>query len=348
LSVCTYNIPREVVLKKITYFGLALLLLLVCLCSDCLAQIREERQEEGLKKKSKVEKTIPDYKLTSRIGASVGYDNNVNLDGARKGDMFEEFLYTLRFKKPLGEGFRFNFRYVLDYLNYNEFVDVTNLLNRFVFELDKKISFLNTGVGYDTSYIYYPNYQAGDFFFHKGFFFVGADLTKRLYHQIKATYGLKDYLNAKTLGDTSGSRLDDKERLDRRRAIEYYIKYYISKKLTLRFRASYSTNDSNARYIDYYDYKAHRFSAGLDYKINPDTYLFLDYSNRIKEYKSRTVTSGSYEQSDILHTANAGVIYFLNRDNSLSLNYTYRENSSNDRLSEYAESVIACGWQHYF
>ncbi|MFH1621835.1 MAG: outer membrane beta-barrel protein [Candidatus Omnitrophota bacterium] len=327
-------------LNIFTVFSFCFLLLFPC--SNCFSQAKEEKEERPLEVVEQL-----NHKPNMQLGLFSGYDSNVNLDGKRKGDGFQEFLFYLKFKKPLKKGLEFNMRYALDYLNYNEFSDASSLLNRLIFEINKQISIFKIGTGYDFSYLFYPNYEEGDFYFHKGFFYIGNNLTEKIYHQLKVCYGIKDYLDGKAQADTLGS-FQEKDRLDRRQQLEYSLKYNYNRDLTVRLKGGYSVNNSNDRYLDYYDYKSPEVSCGFDYKIKPNLYLLLDYSYQRKNYKGRTVTSQTYKQEDNLYSANLGFLYFVNKRNALSVKYTYRENASNDSLSEYAENVITCGWQRYF
>jgi len=313
--------------------------------SQSFAQVKQEKEERIFEADVQSEKS--DSQLDMQAGVFVGYDSNVRLDGARKGDSFQEALFALWYKKPLGEDVGFKFNYILDHLNYSEVTKNSNLLNQLVFEINRFVSFFTIGVGYDFAYLYYPNYEDGDFMFHKWFFYIGGDLNEKVYHQLKYYYGQKRYLRADAIGDASGSH-QSKERFDKRQHLEYSLKYSPTSDLTLRLSLSDCINDSNARYVDYYDYQYPSVSCGLDYKLKPDLYLLLDYAFRLKDYKSREVTTKTYKQEDNSHYADMGFLYYLTDKSSLSLNYTYRETSSNDSFSEYSESVFTCGWQYYF
>lgn len=309
-------------------------------------QVKEEKEEKVLEVQ-RLRRRPPAYKLSQRAGLFFGYDSNVNLGTFRKGDIFEEFLYSVDFIKPWIGDIKFTFDYDLDVLNYNEYIKVSNILNHLRFGFHKKFSPFRAGGGYDLSIFYYPHNNQGDFLFHKGFLYFRQDISRKIYHKLQLLYGIKDYLERKAMGDTI-TALQDKERLDRRWSVEYSLTYFFDRRLLLRYRTKFSINDSNARYVDFYDYKSYKQSLGLDYRIKRDLYLISNFIYIRKNYKSRTVTLRDYREKDNLYAATLGLLYRLNEDNSLSLYYTYRENSSNDSLQEYSGSVITVGWQYYF
>jgi len=327
------------------YYFLIIFSLLFFSSSYCFSQINEEKAER-LPREELPQVNLPTYKLKMQAGVFTGFDSNVYLDNTRKGDVFQEFIYALKFNKPLTEGINFNFRYTLDYFNYSEATDYSNLLNWFVFDINKKISNFTIGTGADISFLYYPDNKEGDFVFHKGFVYIGNDLTNKIYHQIKVYYGTKRYLYEKALFDTA-TTYQDKERQDKRQQYEYLISYKFSDKLNLRLRSNFYINDSNARYIDFYDYKANSGSFGFDYKFSSRSYFLFDYLYEKKNYTTRTVTNRDYRQKDRLSVVNLGFYYFINK-NVVSLKYAHRDNFSNDKLSRYSENMMTCGWQAFF
>lgn len=313
------------------------------------SQVTEDREDRSLQELRRLRKLIKKpqpYKFSSTAGIFVGYDNNVKLAPTRQGDVYEEFLYSLDFMKPLGDGFRFEFDYDLDYTNYNAVTDATNLLNHLRFELNKKFALCKVGTGYDLGFIYYPKDDDGNFLFHKGFVYFEKDIL-RTYHVIGLEYGLKDYTDQKALADTIGTK-QSKKRSDKRLSPYYSMGFKVTPKLFAKFKTKFSINDSNARYVDFYDYKSYQHSLGFVYKLLDNLNLSSTFSYRRKLYDSRTVTLRTYKQKDSRYTATLGLDYKVNSKNTVALSYTYRQNESNDSLSEYSESVVNCGWLYSF
>lgn len=334
--------------KRVLFSAIPIILLFVC-ASFCFAQMKEEKEEQDVRTQI-IERQKAKDAFDIQAALRYGYDSNVNLSGERKGDSFQEALLSIRSRHPLLSGIEMECNYMLDVKNYSEITDASNVINRAVVELNKHLSLFKIGVGYDVSYLAYPYYEEGDFVFHKGFWYVGNDLTSKLYHQLKLYYGIKDYLDGKTLSETSLAVDPAKDRLDRRQGAEYLIKFFYNKKLSVHLMGSYAMNDSNARYLDYYDYTSPGVSCGFGYRLSSALHLVADYSYRRKNYKGRTVTNSnfSYKQKDTIYAANVGFLYLLGKQSSLSFNYSYRETSSNDSLSEYSENEITCGWRYQF
>ncbi len=308
-------------------------------------QTRQEKEEKTLEVKRLKESYRPS-KIYSTAGVFFGYDSNVNLSSTRKGDLFEEFLFSLSFSKPLPRNWGFYFDYDLDVLNYNQYTENSNILNHLRFTLYKRFFPFKVGAGYNLHIFNYPHNRHEDFIFHRGFVYL-ALLSRNIYQRLEFQAGIKDYTDEKALGDTI-TTFQDKERLDRRTSIEYLLKARLSPKLILRLGLRFSKNNSNCRYVDFYDYHAWRHLLGLDWRAQRNLVLFSSIIHIKKDYNSRTVTLRPYTQKDNLYAGNVGLRYRLNAKNTFSLYYTYRENSSNDPLQEYSESIIGCGWQYKF
>jgi len=314
--------------------------------SSVFSQVKEEK-EERTPQFMIASEDVPDYKISHRAAVFSGYDSNVNLSSEREGDIFTEFLYSLDFSKPLSEDVNFLFDYDLDILNYGEFTDSSNMLNHLKFTLYKNFKSGRVGGGYDFGALYYPRNEDGNFLFHKGFIYFQKRISKNTNHKIQFEYGLKDYTDQNALADAI-STYQNKDRLDRRLSASYAIRSKVFPKLNVGLKTKFSSNDSNSRYLDFYDYLSWKQTLSLDYKLLDDLYLAFNFSYRRKEYDARNITIGGKLQVDDLFAGTLGLIYRLNRKQSLSLHYTYRQNNSNDSLEEYSENLITCGWQYKF
>jgi hypothetical protein len=320
------------------------MLLSGCICwGVVLAQVSEERQEERL---TRVQKGPPSYRFSSKAAVFVGYDSNVRLTPERDGDVFQETLVAFDFSKLLSRDLKATLDYDFDYINYNEFTDYSSILNHLRLGLHKKFIPCQAGFGYDLGILYYPKNDDGNFLFHKGFVYARKKILG-MYHELKFEYGMKDYTENRALGDTIATR-QAKERLDRRLGAEYSFFVPLAKTAYLWFRSQFFTNDSNARYLDFYDYDSYRQSAGLDCRLWPKLRFSTYFSYTLKKYDSRTVTLGSEKQEDQLYAVTTGLTHALSKNISLSLFYTYRDNSSNEPFQEYSENVITCGCHYNF
>ncbi len=327
------------------YKILFLFILPIFIGNFSFAQVEQEREEVKLERpQAESYQFKPD--INHQISLFSGYDTNVRLSNDKTGDIFEEFLYSFDYNQKLAPDVEFSLDYDFDFINYNEVTDITSLLNHLRLGLDKTFSLCNAGIGYDIGYLYYPKNKDGDFLIHKGFIYFEKDLG-RFNHKLQFEAGSKDYINQKTLSDLIWIR-EEAERLDRMISAFYKIGFNLNPRLYLSFQSRFSRNDSNARYLDFYDYNAYNQRLSLTYEATAKTYLLADFTYQRKDYKTRTVTNQSYKQEDDFYSARAGLFYLLTRKTALSLDYIYRYNSSNEPLEEYNENVISCGWHYYF
>jgi hypothetical protein len=309
------------------------------------ADIAQEREESSLGRQ-KASYVSPAYQLSQKVSIRGGYETNPRLTGERKGDAFQELIYSLIYGKRLGSNTRFFAVYALDAINYSEFSDLSHGLNYLDLGLDHKLPFFDIGGGYNAGLLLYPKNDL-DFVLHTGYVYIGKKITPNTYHRLKFEYGKKDYLDRSSLGDTI-STYQEKERLDRRLGAEYALRAKLGSKTDLRLRTKFIRNDSNARFEDFYDFKAYRQSIGLKYRAFDSVSLYSNLSYRRKEYDSRTVTSGAKKQRDDLYAGSFGLSKDIGKNTAITLEYTYRENSSNDSLADYSESVFTCGWDITF
>ena len=329
--------------NRIIILSITVAVLFLCAGSS-LAQLPEEKAEKTLGISLLERPTLRTY---STAAVFVGYDNNVLLTQDRKGAIFEEMLYSFGLTKRLDRKTGITFNYDLDYLNYNSSVSATDMLNHMRLTLHRKYGRIQTGIGYDFSYTYFPNDGAGDFFFHKGYVYLRNFLTSRLYHQVLAEYGYKPHVSRKALADTINT-YQDKTQTETRPLVEYLIVYKPTTGLSMDFRARCFKNDANDRYLDFYDYRAYELSPGVKYILDPRTELVANLIYLHKGYKDRTVTNASDKTNDNIYSANFALRYKLNPRSIASLNYGYRNNSTNDALQGYNENIISLGLQYDF
>ncbi len=286
-------------------------------------------------------------KARARLGVFHAYETNAKLSAHRKGDFVEGVLFAVDYPREVSSGLILKGEYDLFASNYQEITDNRYILNQVGGRLEKKIGRFRLSGGISTFLLNYPLNRDGDFWSPKGFLELRHDVAKRLYHQLACDFSLKNYIHAKALGDTSGSR-QEKERCDAQYGAAYQIGGRAGSRFFWRLGTKLTVNDSNARYMDYYDYKSFRHSLSLAYKISQRDALFSNLSFTRKEYDTRTITSGDPRQINNLYTATCGLRHRFDAHRSLALYYTYCENVSNDALAEYSDSVATLSWQYHF
>lgn len=321
---------------------------ILCLKNYCFAQVVREEKEEKTFDIRRLTKKPPAFRFSGVAGLFGGYDSNARLSRESKGDYFEEFLFSGNVIKPWIAKTKFIFDYDLDVLNYNEATDVSNVLNHGRFTVDKKFDWVNTGLGYDLSIYGYFHNDDGSFLFNKYFFYVGKELMRNLYNQVLFQYGNKYYFDRKALSDAGTGAYQDKERREERQSVEYMIAAKPSRKLTLKFLARFSINDSNDRYQDFYDYKSIEFSPSVNYQITRKWGVLANFIYLKKKYKTRLVTSENYREKEPIYATNLMFKYKMDKNNVLSFLYTYRNDTANDSLDKYTENSFSLGWQYNF
>jgi len=315
--------------------------------SSSRGQVIKEEKEEKLGSAVRLLNNLASsYKLRARVNLIYGYDTNPRLSSIRKGDSFEEFIYSLSLRKKLGKSTFFGY-YDFDLVNYSEFTDLSNYLNHLRLGADRRFGKVHLGIGIDYTYLWYPHYREGDFFFLKKFLYIRQRISRRLRYEISYENGAKNYQHNKSLGDTIGV-YQDKKRRDERNTFALKFGYRVMPRLYLRWKNYFSLNDSNARYVDYYDYKSYRTSLGCNYKLSSRWFMLWDFTYQRKNYSSRTVTLRSYSQRDNLYITTIELIYKLNPHSRLYTYYTYRQNSSNDAYEEYSDSIMGIGIRYQF
>ena len=111
----------------------------------------------------------------------------------------------------------------------------------------------------------------------------------------------------------------------------------------------YYLNDSNDRYMKYYDYYAYKSSISWTHLFSDDLFGFFSFSRLWRDYSNRTITTdANSEQWDRTYVATCALYYNLNKDLTLGLNYTYRENGSNEPTATYSGSLVSLSAYYSF
>ena len=322
---------------------------------DARAAEQDEIEEKSLRVKNLLDKTETKLdtkrrrrkKTRVRLGVFHGYETNAKLSAHRKGDFFEGVSFAVDHARKISPDLTLKWDYDIFAYNYHELTDNRYILNQVGGRLEKKVGRLRLSGGVNAFILNYPRNRDGDFWSPKGYLELRHYLSKRLYHEIICGYSLKNYIHAKAMGDTSGSE-QDKERHDEQYSGAYRIGGLVGKRFSWRFGTKVTVNDSNARYLDYYDYISFRHSLTLAYKMSQKDALFSTLSFTRKEYDTRTIASGDPRQINNLYTTTCGLRHRFDDRKSLALYYTYRENVSNDALAEYSDSAATLSWQYHF
>jgi len=274
------------------------------------------------------------------LGVSGGYDNNSHLDSQRDGDSFLQTFFRASFSTPFTDATRGNLDYEMMSLLYSGESDLSLARNGINAEAKHEIDD-NISVSSEMSFDSIEFLRSGnDDYLDSG---LGLKAKQKLplnfYHSLSYKMLFRDY-NERAIRVTA--LVDsDKKRNDWRNTIEYEVGKFFEKDF---FKAGfeYFYNNSNERYLDYYDYDSYKFKTSYTHLFNEKVFSYLSFAQQNRQYDARTLINdtGSTEWERTL-LSSAAVFYNLNKAVSLGLNYTYRQNYSNEPSDRYSGSLIS-------
>ncbi len=291
--------------------------------------------------------------LKSSFGQNIGYDNNVNLDSSKEGDVFFETRFKVGIEKPFYLGFalwqdmKLKLDYNFNFIAYTEITSASMVNNNFNFNLQNKLIEKNVlEFNYNFGLIYYPKYDPGSHIANRVSLGFKNYFTSKFYGRLGYGYLHKKYDDRKARyanGAESGS-----ERMDQRHIAELEVGYYLWEKTLLKLGGQYYINDSNDLYYDYYDYSSHKISLTAIHVFNEKFFGLLSFAQGFRDYENRTTFDNSRVQEDEIFTINTAFLYDFTPSTSISLDLTYRENDSNEPRDEYTETIFSLGFHYSF
>lgn len=314
---------------------------------SCFAQVADEEVPPRYPEQSlfgAIKSFFKEGEVNCLFSLFQGYDNNVYLNSQRKRDAFTQMFFKSNLTSPINEQLEGILGYELMSLMYADASDVNLIRTGLRLGLDYKI---NTDLNFLTDYRFgvadYINSGEDDFLDHRIKFKLKRIFLSKLYHSLSYELMFKDYRQRKTR--TTPVTYSSKTREDFRRTIEYELGHYFPKDL-FKIKFQYYLNDSNERYLDYYDYDSYRVIFSLTHLFNDKLFGYLSFSRQLREYSSRTlsVPIGSISlERDKTSVITSALYYNLNKTFTLGLNYTYRQNWSNEPTGRYSGSIISLG-----
>lgn len=280
-----------------------------------------------------------------------GYDNNAHLDSTRNGDPFGQTFFRASFVTPLSQKTNAIFDYEMMNLIYAGESDLDITKNGIRAGIDHKLNdklTFSAGYSFD-SIVYLYRKDEGpkeDYLDNALEFKLRQKLSDKVYHSVNYDVLYRSYLDRYTR--TGGGVSTDKERIDVRNVFGYEIGKYFSKDL-VKLGAEYYDNNSNESYLKYYDYDSYKLSASLTHLFNKTWSGYTAYSWQCRDYNGRTLigdaTKTELEQTSV---ATAALFYTFSKSLSFGLNYTYRQNSSNEPIDKYSGSIISVSTYYKF
>jgi hypothetical protein len=276
------------------------------------------------------------------IGALEGYDNNVYLDPRRKGDTFDQVMADAVFRYRLNDKLDIKARYDFTSITYHRFTDVSMLDNQISasFEYYPQAR-IRAEAGYLIDFVDYFKGKDSDFMMDGPFGGIRYYIDRKTYVGGMYHYSTYDYRARKTRD--SSNQVRDITRKDKRNTIMAEFATYAGK-LFVKVKNTYFWNNSNDQYLDFYDYNSERISLYTAYPLTEKFTVFLNGGYQRKDFKSRTTTKGDNKKvNDNIMMLGGGLYYQLLPSCSISLNYSYRQNYSNDPIQRYSGSIGTLG-----
>lgn len=332
------------------FFLFILTLFLISPYSVNAADINEEQTTEkylgksGEKAYKKVEavKEGQRYKTKILVAAIQGYDNNVFLDPRREHDTFTEAILDASVIYPLNGRWDFSGGVSAHDITYWKATDA-NLIDtdlKFAFE-GKLFSGLTLTAYNDVELVEYQANDDGEYVGDKAGLVLKQKLPNNFFHSLRYEFFYKNYSDRKAL-DGSGDP-SDHDRQDDRNTVYYDLGVYMKKSMVKVF-GEYYLNDSNYNYLDYYDYDSVRLGSSMIYLLTDKMSTALSYYRQFRSYFERTIPNDdTVGEKDRTWVATASLYYDIYKNTTLGLNYSYRQNHSNNPVQKYSGSIISGG-----
>ncbi|MBN2120311.1 MAG: outer membrane beta-barrel protein [Candidatus Omnitrophica bacterium] len=287
--------------------------------------------------------TEGDYDFT--LGLTQGYDNNARLNPERKRDGFTQVFLRSRLTTAINKKTDGILEHQIMNFHYYDADELSLMRNeiRAGLEVDMK-----EDVAFMTNYRFgitsYFDTDIDDFYDHSIEFKCKHDLPDNFYHSLGYELMFRFYEERKAR-DFFGALADD-VREDLRQTATYELgKFFTNDLLKLTFEYYY--NNSNDLFVHFYDYHNYNTTASLTHLFSEDLFGYLSFSRRFRSYCDRTLAldPGSAEW-DRTYTGSAGLYYNLTENFTIGLNYSYRQNWSNEPLARYSGSM--CSLSAYY
>ncbi|MFA5117497.1 MAG: MtrB/PioB family outer membrane beta-barrel protein [Candidatus Omnitrophota bacterium] len=334
--------------KKIILFVSALAVLvspLFCAAADV--------SEEDVTPRNKKIYLEPERSIIERgkfkflLATTQGYDNNSHLDSARDGDAYFQTFFRGTFTTSVSKKTEAFLGYELMNLLYAGEGDLDLLRNGIQTGISHNLTRdLSFSAEYDFDSIEYINSGNDDYLDNQ----VGMKLKYKLPHKMYMSLGhnfmLRNY--ADRLIRTAVDTFSEKKREDIRHTVEYEVGKYFTKDF-FKVGYQYFFNNSNEKFLNYYDYDSHKIGASFTHLFNDKFTGYLSISKQFRDYRSRTlVNDAGCREHERTFLTTAALYYSFNKSISFGLSYTYRENKSNEPVEEYSGSLVSISTYYRF
>lgn len=300
------------------------------------------RREEKADRKVEVVKQGQRYKTKFLVAAIQGYDNNVFLDSRRKADAFSEAIFDASVIYPLSGRWDVTGGVSAHDVTYWEATDANLIDTDLKFGFEGKLLTGMTFTAYnDIEMVEYQANDDGEYVGDRAGFVLKQKLPNNFFHSFNYEFFYKNYSDRKARNGWGG--LSDDDRADGRNTVYYDAGVYLKKSM-LKVFGEYYLNDSNDNFLDYYDYDSIRLGSSIAYLITGKMSGYFSYYRQFKDYFDRTIPAdNTLGEKDRTWVASASLFCDVYRNTTLGLNYSYRQNLSNNPIQKYSGSITSLG-----
>lgn len=273
---------------------------------------------------------------TGTIGLHLGYDNNVNFDSDRRGDLYCEQYVSIAWVPTFSDyyGAQLGTWYYSDWYFDNRDTTITdNAFNASLKWYPRGNPSLELQPGLERSYAYYPFNTTSTFVEDRAFLKFAHRFWRRWSQDGRYEYAFKEY-------DTKGTRRSDQTYipgmvLEKTRQSFYYDLGFPFGKNNLKIKQRVYKETSNDDYLEFFDVNSYKVTAEIGRGITKKLYGKLSHAYERKNYTDRTVTVSQMAQYDDVHTRKLNLYYSLKKGWTLSYTLTHRKSNSNNAIYDY-------------
>ncbi|HOW35066.1 MAG TPA: hypothetical protein PL155_01440 [Candidatus Omnitrophota bacterium] len=281
------------------------------------------------------------------LAVTEGFDNNAYLDSQREADAFTQTLFRASFLAPLTKKTEGLFEYEMMSLFYAGESDLNLIKNGLRFgadyKLNKKVNLIAT---YSFDSMEFLKSGSDDYLDNTLELKMRHKLPYKMFHSLAYDILYRNYMKRYTR--TALATDTDKERTDVRNVVEYEIGKYFKKDL-LKVSFQYFNNNSNETYLKYYDYDSYKVGTSLTHIFDDKLAGVFSFWEQYRDYRSRTLMNDAgNKEKERTFLFSTGLLYNLNKAVSFGLNYTYRQNYSNEPVDKYSGSLISASTYYKF
>lgn len=274
------------------------------------------------------------------LGLHFAYDNNVNTDSDRLGDIYFEQYFAYNWVPTFNDYLAAEIGpwYYSDI--YMDSCDLTILDYAFkailkYFPTGKPYLELQPGI--ERQWIHYPETENSSYIEDKAFFKFKHRFWQRWSQEGKYEYAFKEYDKKGARETTSTSYLAGMVLEKSKHSLEYNLGFPWGKN-NCKIKQKAYQEASNDHYRDYYDVYSYKVTAELGRSLNKKLYAKASGSYERKNYSHRTViapSSYAVAEYDDVYTQQLDFYYTLKKDWTLSYTLKHKRSDSNYPIYDY-------------